>query len=138
MNTKHQEEVLKHKQAPIGLEEPIKYYGDTSSTSRRQKDRTVAHLRQSLEMKTHNLQQAEGVGGDQQLHNVIIQLQSRLKNAEESHRMESEAREAKYTNLLEEQSALVKHLQAEPDEMVNLMPVDHGSSRMMEEEEADK
>ena len=89
-------------------------------------------------MKTDNLQQAEGVGGDQQLHNVIIQLQSRLKNAEESHRTESEAREAKYTNLLEEQSALVKHLPAEPDEMVNLMPVDHCSSRMMEEEEADE
>jgi len=33
---------------------------------------------------------------------------------------------------------LVKHLQAEFDEMVTLMPVDHGSSRMIEEEEADE
>ena len=30
-------------------------------------------------------------------------------------------------------SALVKHLQAELDEMVALMPFDHGSSRMIEE-----
>jgi len=44
----------------------------------------------------------------------------------------------KYMNLLDEQSALVKHLLVERDEMVNPMPGDHGSSRMMEEEEADE
>ena len=142
MNTDHEEEVLKHKQqASISLEERIKYYEERYKQHQQEaeeKDRTVAHLRQALEMNAHNLQQAEGVGGDQQLRNVIIQLQDRLKNAEESHRTESEAREAKYTNLLEEQNALVKHLQAELDEMVNLMPVDQGSSRMIEEEEADE
>ena len=142
MNTDHEEEVLKHKQqASMSLEERIKYYEERYKQHQQEaeeKDRTVAHLRQALEMNAHNLQQAEGVGGDQQLRNVIIQLQDRLKNTEESHRTESEAREAKYTNLLEEQNALVKHLQAELDEMVNLMPVDHGSSRMIEEEEADE
>ena len=141
MNTEHKEEVLKHKQASMGLEGRIKYYEERYKQHQQEaeeKDRTVAHLRQALEMNAHNLQQAEGVGGDQQLRNVIIQLQGRLKNAEESYRTESEAREAKYKNLLEEQIALVKHLQAELDEMVNLMPVDHGSSRMMEEEEADE
>ncbi|KAG0632638.1 hypothetical protein HOY80DRAFT_1045113 [Tuber brumale] len=138
MNTEHKEEVLEHRQqASMSLEERIEYYEERHKQHQKEaeeKDCTVAHLRQALEMNAHNLQQAEGVAGDQQLRNVIIQLQDRLKNTEESHRAESEAREAKYTNLLEEQTALVEHLQAELDEMVNLMPVDHGSSRAMEAE----
>ncbi|CUS07034.1 unnamed protein product [Tuber aestivum] len=142
MSMEHQEEVLKHRQqASMSLEERIKYYEERYKQHQKEaeeKDRTVAHLRQALEMSAHNLQQAEGVGSDQQLRNVIIQLEDRLKNAEESHRAELEVIEAKYTNILEERGALVKHLQAELDEMVNLMPVDHGSSRMIEEEEADE
>ena len=46
------------------------------------------------------------------------------------------AREAKYPNLMEEENALVKHLLAELNEMVNLMPVDHGSFRTTKVEEA--
>jgi len=33
---------------------------------------------------------------------------------------------------------LVKHLQADISEIVNLVPVNHGSSRIIEEEEADE
>jgi len=110
IHTERKEEVLKHKQASKCLEEHIKWYEERYKQHQQEaeeKDCTVAHLRQALAMNAHNLQQAEGVRGDQHLRNVIMQLHGRLKNAEESYRRESEAREAKYTNLLEEQSALV-------------------------------
>ena len=64
-------------------------------------------------------------------------LKDLKKNTEESHRKQSEAEEPKYSNLIEEQNALVRHLEAELDKIVNLMPIDHGLSRMIEEEETD-
>lgn len=66
-------------------------------------------------------------------------LKRKIKeNTHELHRTESAAREAKYPYLIEEQNALVMHLQAELEEIVPLMPVRYPSSSMIVEEEADK
>jgi len=102
VNYDHKQEVLQHRQQVLtDLKGCIEHYKRHLQEAQ-EKVRPAAHLRQALEMNGHNLQQAEGVGDDPQLLNAIIQLQDRLKNTEESHRKGSEAREAKYTNLLEE------------------------------------
>ena len=61
-----------------------------------------------------------------------------LKKTLKSHIVRNRAGEAKFMNLIEEQNAWVKHLRTELNEIVNLMPVDHGSFRIIEAEEADE
>jgi len=88
LNYHHKQELLQHRRETLTIQEEYIRYNERKDKKHleeiQEKDRTVAHLRQALEM---------------------------------------------------EQKALVKHLQAELEEIVNLMLVDHGSG-MIEEEEA--
>ncbi|PUU79462.1 hypothetical protein B9Z19DRAFT_1064222 [Tuber borchii] len=112
LDSDHRREILEHrKQAPIILKEKFEYYEERDRKHQQEveeKNRIVASLRQSLE------------------------------NTTESHRTESKNLEAQYTNLVEQQNALVEHLRAELDEMVNLMRTHHGSSGMIDMKEAEE
>ncbi|RPB08451.1 hypothetical protein P167DRAFT_567924 [Morchella conica CCBAS932] len=87
-----------------------------------EKERAVTQLREALERR-------RAFSGEGSAEN----LQEKLIEQQQAH----DADTAKFSNLLEEKDGLVRHLQAELDEMVNLMPVDHGSSRLIDEEEVE-
>lgn len=87
-----------------------------------EKERAVVQLREALERR----RAFSGEGSAENLTEKLIEQQ-------QAH----DADTAKFNNLLEEKDGLVRHLQAELDEMVNLMPVDHGSSRLIDEEEVE-
>lgn len=137
MNTEHRAEVITHqRRASMGSEERIRHYETRNEQLQNEvesRGRIIAQLRQISDRSVYPLQQLSGTGNDQGLRDVIAQLQEKLRKAEEAFRAESEAREAKYTTLLNEQRALNGHLQAELDEVLNLMPVDQGSSRMVDD-----
>jgi chromosome segregation ATPase len=139
MNTERRADVITYRrQASTGLEERVRFYetrDDRLQQEVESRGRTIAKLKQELDRNVYSSQQPSGTGNDQGLRDVIAQLQEKLRKTEEAYRTESEAREAKYTTLLGEQHALVRHLQAELDEMVNLMPVDQGSSRMIDDDD---
>ena len=71
------------------------------------------------------------MGRDQQLRHAIFQLQKKSKKTLKSHTVRSQRREKRIIPI--SYSALVKHPQAELDEMVALMSVGHCSSGMIEE-----
>lgn len=128
------------RQKSLGLEDRIKFFEqrlhDATEAHRRdteEKERTISHLRQALDNRRGSIGSAS-VKAD---HHLITELQEKLYEQQQVHEAEAQATEDKYTNLLLEKEGLVRHLQAELDEMVNLMPVDHGSSRMIDEEEAE-
>lgn len=101
------------------------------------KEQTISHLRHVLENRRGQTESAQnGVGGNTE-QDIIAELEVKLFQQLEAHQAEAQKTEDKYTNLLSEKEGLVRHLQAELDEMVNLMPVDHGSSRMIDEEEVE-
>lgn len=136
------QDVIKHsRQKSIGLEDRAKFFEqrlhDAQEAHRRdteEKERTISHLRQALDRRGSMPQNGLTGNGDA---NLIVELQEKLYEQQQAHETDTNAQEAKFTNLLEEKEGLVRHLQAELDEMVNLMPVDHGSSRMIDEEEAE-
>ncbi|KAI5780774.1 hypothetical protein EDC01DRAFT_633044 [Geopyxis carbonaria] len=71
----------------------------------------------------------------------IAMLEQQLEDAHKRHQEDINSREAKFENILQERDAEVNHLQAELDEMANLMPVDHfsriGSNLSQDDLEAD-
>lgn len=128
----------------LGLEDRVKFFEQRVHEAQEahridveEKERTITQLRKILDDRRGSIgpvQLGRAVGGDQHL---ITELQGKLFEQQQAHEAEAQRTEDKYTNLLSEKEGLVRHLQAELDEMVNLMPVDHGSSRMIDEAEAE-
>lgn len=133
-----------HKQKSVSLEDRVKYFEqrlhEAQEVHRKdleEKERTISHLRHILGNRRESIGSAQsGADGDME-QDIVAALEVKLFEQLQAHETEARATEDKYTNILSEKDGLVRHLQAELDEMVNLMPVDHGSSRMIDEEEAE-
>lgn len=133
-----------NRQKSVGLEDRVKFFEqrvhEAQEVHRRdveEKERTISHLRHILGNRRGSVGSTEnGADGDTE-QDLIAELEVKLFEQLQAHEAEAQATEDKYTNILSEKDGLVRHLQAELDEMVNLMPVDHGSSRMIDEEEAE-
>lgn len=142
--SKLQGEKKHNRQKSVSLEDRVKFFEkrvhEAQEEHRRDvedKERTISHLRHVLDNRRGQVELAQnGTGGNTE-QDIIAKLEMKLFEQLQAHQAEVQATEDKYTNLLSEKEGLVRHLQAELDEMVNLMPVDHGSSRMIDEEEAE-
>lgn len=73
------------------------------------------------------------------LHDRVVELEDLLERERNEHLQDIVAREAKFTHILSERDAEVDHIQAELDEMNNMMPMDQSTrtSRIFEEDQAD-
>lgn len=111
---------------PDELEEKIKHLEEKltkAHTMNQEKDKEIGHLLSALNQRKILGQSAESVQS----------LQSELQEMKERHKLELEQQEEKFHALMTERDGELFHLQAELDEMANLMPVEHGSSsRTME------
>lgn len=133
-----------NRQKSVSLEDRVKFFEqrvlEVQEAHRRDvedKEGIISHLRHALSDRRGSMESTQtGVGADAE-QDLISELEGKLLDQQQAHEAQAQATEDKYTNLLSEKDGLVRHLQAELDEMVNLMPVDHGSSRMIDEEEAE-
>lgn len=139
--SKLQGEKKHNRQKSVSLEDRVKFFEkqvhEAQEEHRRDvedKERTISHLRHVLDNRRGQVESPQNGNTEQ---DIIAKLEVKLFEQLQAHQAEVQTTEDKYTNLLSEKEGLVRHLQAELDEMVNLMPVDHGSSRMIDEEEAE-
>jgi len=95
-------------------------------------EHTIRHLRGALNQKV-------GSTINEPLQNMIRDLERQLHEEKQARIEAVAATEEKYQVMLEEQEAEYNHLQAELDDYVNCMPVDHSTrtSRIFEEDDAD-
>lgn len=132
-----------NRQKSVNLEDRVKFleqrFLEAQEIHQRdilEKERTISNLRDILGNRRGSVGSVQsGADGDTE-QDIITALEVKLFEQLQAHETEARATEDKYTNILSEKDGLVRHLQAELDEMVNLMPVD-GSSRMIDEEEAE-
>ncbi|PUU74185.1 hypothetical protein B9Z19DRAFT_1068396 [Tuber borchii] len=82
LNYYHRKELLGNReQSSLIPQGRVKYYVKRYKNQKEatKKDRTVAHFRQALEINTHNFRASGKSRGDEQLRDVRIQLQDKLK-----------------------------------------------------------
>ena len=96
-------------------------------------EHTIRHLRAALDQKVDSTI-------NEPLKDMVKDLERQLEEEKQARIAAVAATEEKYTVMLEEQEAEYNHLQAELDDYVNCMPVEHSTrtSRIFEEDEAEE
>ncbi|KAF8541598.1 hypothetical protein BDD12DRAFT_495365 [Trichophaea hybrida] len=95
-------------------------------------EHTIRHLRGALDQKVNSTI-------NEPLKKMVWDLERQLQEEKQARIEAVAATEEKYMVMLEEQEAEYNHLQAELDDFVNCMPVDHSThtSRIFEADDAD-